>query len=196
MPCRPLRLSFLSVAAWAVACGASVVRADGYFAQADISVDTFTGVFSMQRGPLTFGTVYSDYEGGEDLNVTAAYAFPLGDPAMPVTLRVGPALQYEGLEELKVGLRVVAEHYRPTDFGSLFLLGEGSSSDKAYFGLVAFGLSGPDVVIELTHQGDDDDYRETAVAVAKPVPGTDFSVRAGYKFRAEEVFLGISWNTF
>lgn len=196
MPFRPRTLSCLPALALAATFGAGGARADGYFAQFDASTESFTGVASMQRGRFSFGTVYSSYDGGEDFNLNAAYAFPLGDPQMPVTLRVGPALQYEGLEEMKFGLRVVAEHYRPTDFGHVFLLGEFSTIDKAYFGLVGIGLRGPDVVIEITHQGDDDDYRETSLAIAKAIPGTDFSVRAGYKFRDEEIFLGLSWNTF
>lgn len=186
----------IAIAAIVAAGGAGNAAADGEFAQFDLSPDTFTGVLSAQRGRFSFGTVYSDYVDGSDLNFTLSYAVPLGDPQMPVTLRVGPALQYERLETWKAGLRVVAEHYRPTEFGNIFLLGEVSTIDRAYFGLASLGLRDPGLAFELTHQGDDDGYRETALAIVKPIEGTALSLRAGYKFDAEEVFVGMSFNTF
>jgi len=186
----------IAIAAALAAGGAGRAPADGEFAQFDLSPDTFTGVLSAERGRFSLGTVYSDYEDGSDLNLTLSYALPLGDPQRPVTLRVGPALQYERLETWKAGVRVVAEHYRPTSFGSLFLLGEVSTIDRAYFGLASLGLRDPAVTVELTHQGDDDGYRGSALAIVKPLAGTDLSLRAGYKFEAGEVFVGMSINTF
>lgn len=172
------------------------VAADGEFAQLDLAPDDVTAVASIARGPLSFGAVYSNFGSGADLTFTTTYGVPVGPAANPVTLRFGPTAQYEGLDDWKFGVRLIAEHYRPTDFGSLFLLGEVTTVDRGYFALAAIGLSGPGVTVELTHQGDDDGYRETAVGLVKPLGDTDISLRLGYKIREEEVFVGASWNTF
>lgn len=198
MPIRS-RASLLSAMtlAGAVALGpAGEARADGMFAQLDVAPGDVTAVLSAQRGRLSYGTVYSDYGNGADLNFQLSYAFALGDPNAPVTLRVGPAVQYEGLKTWKAGARIVAEHYRPTEFGNIFLLGEYSTIDNAYFALASVGLRDAGLAVELTHQGDDDGFRETALALSVPLEGTDVALRAGYKFRAKEVFVGVSWNTF
>lgn len=172
---------------------ATQVRADGEFFQFDLGQDTSTVVMSVERGRMAYGLTFSDYTGPEDLNLSVSYKFTLGTP---VTFRAGPAVQYEGLDTWKGGLRLVAEHYRPTGFGSVFLLGEYSTIDNAYFTLAAFGFRQPGVTVELSHLGDDDGFRDTVVALAARLPGTPASLRAGYKIETDEAFVGISVNTF
>lgn len=168
-------------------------RADGEFYQLDLGEDTTTAVISVERDRLSYGMVFSDYTGPEDLNLTASYKFTLGTP---VTFRAGPAVQLEGLDTVKGGIRLVAEHYRPTSFGSIFLLGEVTTIDRGYFALAAVGFDKPDVTFEFSYLGDDDGFRDTVAAVAFGIPKTKASFRAGYKFDSEESFVGISINTF
>lgn len=167
--------------------------ADGEFYQLDLGEDTTTAVVSVERGRLAYGMVFSDYTGPEDLNLTASYKFTLGTP---VTFRAGPAIQLEGLDTVKGGIRFVAEHYQPTSFGSLYLLGEATTIDRGYFALAAIGFDKPDVTFEFSYLGDDDGFRDKVAAVAFGIPNTKASFRAGYKFDTEESFIGIAINTF
>lgn len=176
-----------------IALAATELRADGEFFQFDIGSETSTAVVSVERGRLAYGLVFSDYTGPEDLNLSVSYKFNLG---APVTFRLGPAIQHEGLETLKGGLRLVAEHYRPTSFGSVFLLGELSTIDRSYLALAAIGFRDPRVTFEFSHLGDDDGFRDTVAAVAFAIPKTKASLRAGYKIETDESFIGISVNTF
>ncbi|WP_135507564.1 hypothetical protein [Roseovarius aestuariivivens] len=180
-------------AALALVVAASTAEADGEFYQLDLGEDTTTAVLSVERDRLAFGIVFSDYTGPEDLNLTASYKFTLGTP---VTFRAGPALQLEGLDTLKGGIRLVAEHYQPTSFGSIFLFGEATTIDRGYFALAAIGFDRPDVTFEFSYLGDDDGFRDKIAAMAFGIPSTKASVRVGYKFDTEESFLGISINTF
>ena len=173
-----------------------MARADGEFYQVDVSPTTEGGVATIERGRIAYGLGYSGYTGGADLNLSASYKVAVGGPDLPITLRIGPALQYERLEEWKPGLRLVAEHYRPTGFGHLFVLGEVTTIDRGYFGLVQVGFSGAGVAVELTHQGDDDGFEESAIAVTRPLPGSKANLRLGYKLREGVAFAGWSYNTF
>ncbi|MDD9724615.1 hypothetical protein PVV74_04010 [Roseovarius sp. SK2] len=172
---------------------APAAQADGEFFQLDLGEDTTTAVISVERDRLSYGMVFSDYTGPEDLNLTASFKFSLGTP---VTFRAGPAIQLEGLETVKGGIRFVAEHYQPTSFGSVFLLGEATTIDRGYFALAAIGFDKPDVTFEFSYLGDDDGFRDKVAAVAFGIPNTKASFRAGYKLDSEESFIGISINTF
>lgn len=172
---------------------ATAAQADGEFYQLDLGEDTTTAVISVERDRLAYGMVFSDYTGPEDLNLTVSYKFTLGTP---VTFRAGPAIQLEGLETVKGGIRLVAEHYQSTSFGSIFLLGEITTIDRGYFALAAIGFNEPDVTFEFSYLGDDDGFRDKVAAVAFGIPNTKAGFRAGYKFDSEESFVGISINTF
>ncbi|WP_375173682.1 hypothetical protein [Pseudooceanicola sp.] len=176
-----------------LALTALAAKADGEFYQLDLGEKTRTAVISVERERLAYGMVFSDNIGREDLTLTASYKFTLGTP---VTFRVGPALQIEGPDTLKGGIRLVAEHYQPTSFGSIFLLGEATTIDRGYFALAAIGFDKPDVTVEFSYLGDDDGFRDKVAALAFGIPNTKARFRAGYKFDTEEAFVGISINTF
>ncbi|WP_111733708.1 hypothetical protein [Roseovarius amoyensis] len=182
-------------AAWAlpVVLIAATAQADGEFYQLDLGEDTTTAVVSVERGRMSYGIVFSDYTGPEDLNLMVSYKFSLGTP---ITFRAGPAIQLEGLDRLKGGIRLVAEHYQPTSFGSIYLLGEATTIDRGYFTLAAISFNKPDVTFEFSYLGDDDGFRDKVATVAFGIPNTKASFRAGYKFDSEESFVGISINTF
>ncbi|WP_238368374.1 hypothetical protein [Mesobacterium pallidum] len=186
----------LALAAFFCAAAGGMAWADGEFYQVDVSPTTEGGVATIERGRMAYGLGYSGYAGGADLNLSASYKLSVGGPELPITLRIGPALQRERLEDWKYGLRLVAEHYRPTGFGHLFLLGEVTTIDRGYFGLVQVGLSDASVSVELTHQGDDDGFEESAIAVTRPLAGSKASLRLGYKLREGVAFVGWSYNTF
>ena len=173
----------------------STAVSDGLFAQLDASRTTTTGVLSVERGNLSYATSLSGYTGGADLNASLTYKFVLGEAA-PVTFRIGPAFQYEGLATPKFGVRVIAEHYRPTTFGHVFLLGEFTSIDTGYFGLLTVGFNEPDIDFEFTVQGDDDGYFDQSIAATYGLPNNATRLRLGYRFQSREVFAGVSFNTF
>ena len=80
-------------------------------------------------------------------------------------------------------------------FGSVYFLAEMNSVDNAAFLLGQIGLSTPGMSFEISY-GDSDSYSETTIAVAKRIPLGPVSLRAGYRFRAEEIVFGLSFNTF
>jgi hypothetical protein len=83
----------------------------------------------------------------------------------------------------------------PMEFGSLFLLAEGSTIEGSAFALAQLGFSGPDLLFELSH-GRSDSYSETTVAISKSIGEGPLDLRTGYWFDAEELFVGFSINTF
>ncbi|MEC7762572.1 MAG: hypothetical protein VX874_11755 [Pseudomonadota bacterium] len=191
-----MRLLRQSAAAGLVAiCAAGAAQADGEFLQFDVSPTTANGVFSIERGRLSYAFSYSDYPGPADLNASVTYKFVVGEAA-PVTFRFGPAVQYERLSTLKFGIRAIAEHYRPTSFGHVFLLGEVTSIDLGYFGLATVGFDKPDVDFEFVVQGDNAGYSDQSIAATFGLGTPGARLRAGYRFQSREAFLGMSLNSF
>ena len=180
-----------------LAFGASAAHADGEFLQLDLSETTATGTLSIARGPLTYGASAVSYDGGRTYGVSATWQLPVAPQF--VTLRIGPALGHvmkDGADgSSEAGIKLVAERYIPTDFGSVFLLAELNSIENSRFVLAQLGLSAPGAAIELSH-GESETYSETTLAVAKRFGDGPTSLRAGYRFEAEELFVGLSINTF
>lgn len=190
------------IAAVTMVCGicplwASTAHADGEFLQLDLSGSTSTGTLSIARGPLTYGASAVSYEGGSTYGLSATYQLPVAQQF--VTLRFGPALGYvkeDGADgSFEAGVKLVAERYIPTDFGSVFLLADLNSIENSWFVLAQLGLSRPGVSFELSH-GKSETYSETSLAIAKRFGDGPTSLRAGYRFDAKEVFVGLSVNTF
>lgn len=170
--------------------------ADGEFAQLDVSASTTGGVASVQRGPLTFGGVVTIPDGDPSVAFSATQALNLPVSWAP-TLRVGPALGLsgQGLEDVEVGLRLSAERYIGTNWGSAYGLVDLGTIDRSWFILGQVGLAETQLAFELSH-GASDEYEETTFAVSRRFQGSPVSLRAGYRFDADEIFVGVSVNTF
>lgn len=172
-------------------------RADGAFLQLDLSQSTSNATMSIARGPLTFGAGAVDYDGGRAYRVSATYKLPFGQDV--ATVKVGPSVGLvvadDAEDTVDLGLNLVAERYIPTDFGSVFLLADFDTNESAWFVLAQgtnarFGLS-----VELSH-GESDNYAETSIALAKRLSDSPVSLRLGYRLKANEIFAGVSINTF
>jgi hypothetical protein len=173
-------------------------QADGTFAQIDISETTTTGVFTTNMGRLSFGITGVDFEGGSRQGLNILYELPLSWEI--ATVKLGPSygrvkLDPDANAQTKFGAKVVLDRYIRTSFGSVYLLAEMNSVDNAAFVLGQMGLSAPGMSLEVSY-GESDSYSETAFAVAKSIASGPVSIRGGYRFRAEEIFLGVSVNTF
>ncbi len=144
-----------------------------------------------------FGGNAVTFDGGRAYGLSATYRLPFGQDF--ATVRLGPSLGlvYEDGRDknFEAGLKIVAERYIPTDFGSVFLLADVNSIEHSWFVLSQVNLSQPDIGIELS-RGASDTYAETSVALSKKLPGRPVSLRLGYRFDAEEFFAGVSINTF
>lgn len=195
---RPRRGKALALAAGLLLGCAAVqpARADGTFLQLDIAKDASGGVVAISRGRLNFGANLTTYQGGRSAGLSLTYSFPLGDFG---TFKLGPALGRSfgnsADKTLQAGLQASWERYTPTSFGALYLLGQASSIDHGWFLLAqtTFGSSG--FGLELSHGGSTT-YHETALALTRRLGQGPFSLRAGYKFVARQVFVGLSYNTF
>ena len=199
---RPFPRGLRHAATAAMACVvlsslAPAAHADGEFLQIDRSETTATATLSIARGPLTFGANAVSYDGGRTYGTSVTYQLPFAEQF--ATLRLGPSLGYtkdDGEDgSFEAGLKLVAERYIPTDFGSVFLLADLNSIENSWFVLGQLGLSQPGLAIELSY-GESDTYSDTSLAIAKRIGDTPASLRAGYKFDSEEVFVGLSINTF
>lgn len=184
-------------AACGLALAAQPASAGGSFTQVDLSRTTVTGVFTIIREPLSFGVTHVRYDGGNSTTVSVMYRLPLAEGA-PV-VRIGPSVGYvdddDAPARTEVGVKIAADRWRPTSFGSLYLLGEFNTIDRAAFATAQFGLSGPGLQVEISY-GQSDTYAETTLAVSRKLGDGPVSLRAGYRFRADEVFVGVSVNTF
>lgn len=172
------------------------VLADGELLQVDIGNQTQTAVGAVSRGSFAYGISYANYEDGRSGSVSVAYALPLNTP---VSLKVGPTVGYqdddgEG-DDFEAGLRLVADRYFPTGFGSAYFLGEASTVYNSWFLLTQVTYAPADLGIELS-RGASETYSETTVAVQKRLAGSSVSLRVGYKLSSEELFAGFSINTF
>ena len=171
-------------------------HADGEFAQMDISRETTGIVLSFVRSDWTADVSFAEYPEGWTQALSLRRALPLD---MPFTFKVGPtvARSYDrstASTDVEAGLRVSAERYQPTNFGSIYLLADVSSVDATAFGLAQVGLSNG-FSIEVS-SGRSDTYSETTVAVSQRVGDGPFAVRAGYRFDTDVAFIGFSINTF
>jgi hypothetical protein len=127
---RMLVAGFLcSLAIWA----GQTARADGAFFQFDASETTSNATISIGRGPMTFGAGAVDYDGGRAYRLSATYRLPFGQEV--ATLKIGPSIGLVVADGSKdtfdIGLKVVAERYIPTDFGSLFLLADFDTNENS-----------------------------------------------------------------
>ncbi len=187
----------LSSFSFCFALFATEACADGSFFQADLS-DTTSGVtVSIGRGPLTYGGSAVKYDGGYALGFNATYKVPFRSEL--VTVRVGPSLgtAHDGDQPgpVDLGVKIVAERYMPTKFGSLYLLADLNSIDQSWFVLSQIGFAQPGVAIELSH-GESATYAETSIAIAKRLTGSPVSLRIGYRFDSAAIFAGLTINTF
>jgi hypothetical protein len=191
-----LRVSVALLAALVVAARPAPGWADGEFAQLDVSASTTGGVASVQRGSLTFGGVVTIPDGDPSATLSATQALNLPVSWAP-TLRVGPALGLSGedLADVEAGLRLSAERYTGTDWGSVYGLADLGTIDRSWFILGQVGLAKTRLTFELSH-GASDEYEETTLAVSRRLRDSPVSLRSGYRFDAGEVFIGVSVNTF
>ncbi|RVV96595.1 hypothetical protein EKE94_17885 [Mesobaculum littorinae] len=165
------------------------------FLQFDASPSDSTFVASATRGAWGAALTASSYGDGSEVNLAGTYGFTFPAFGETATLRVGPSLKKPEDEGLSLGATLAVEHYRPTDWGGLFLLGSVNTVNGGYFTLVQPNFSNG-ISLELTAGGDNGDYEEQAVAVTRRLGDGPWRLRAGYRVRAEEVFLGVSYNTF
>lgn len=180
-----------------IVAAAPDVHADGEFLQVDISESTRSAVAAINRGAFSFGASHVRFDGGAQTVLNALYALPVPDTAP--TFRLGPSLghiaQDDAPSETEAGVKLAVEKWMPTDFGSLFLLGEANTIEASVFAVGQLAFSGPGLTLELSH-GRSDTYSETTLAVSKRIGAAPVSLRGGYRFDAEEVFVGLAVNTF
>jgi len=174
---------------------AAPAAADGEFFQFDLAPDASDAVAAITRGNLNATLGYSTYESGSAANAALTYSLHLGNVA---TMKLGPSIGMSfgesGDEEMRVGGKLGLESYIPTDFGHLFLLGEYNTIDSNWFVTAQTGFrSGFGVELSA---GGSDKYDTQSLALTQKLGGGPVSLRAGYKFVAEEMFLGLSVNTF
>ncbi len=171
------------------------VLADGEYLQFDVGREDVTVVASAERSGASIGLTHSRYDGGNGTSIAALAALPLRIGGQDVTARVGPVLHLDD-HEPEIGAKLVIESYRGMSWGGLFGIAEVSSVDTGYFAMVQANLSGSGLSFEVTANGDDDGYHENALVAGYRLGQSDLRLRLGYKIRAEELFVGISLNTF
>ena len=174
---------------------AAPASADGTFLQFDLSETASDVVISVVRGRWTLGATLSDYEDGRAAGASLTYSFPVEGLG---TFKLGPSLGRTTGEdadgEIDLGAKASFERYQPTSFGHLYVLAEINSIDSAWFTTLQSGFSGG-YGIEVS-AGGSDAYDATTLALTKRIGDGPISLRAGYRFVTEEVFLGVSVNTF
>jgi hypothetical protein len=186
-----------TIAAAGLACLlGQTAAADGYFLQGDAGARTQSVVASASRGSLSYGLNLSNYEDGHSGAISLTYALPLADVAV---MKLGPTVGFENEHDegndLQAGLKLSLERYRPTSFGSTYLLADLSSVHQSWFLLGQMTFAPGNVGVELS-RGGSNSYRETTLAFQKRIADGPFSVRLGYKLTSDEIFAGFSINTF
>ena len=170
-------------------------RADGTFLQFDIAPTAEDGVAAVTRGRVNYGLTHAAYDGGSTLGASLTYSFPIADAG---TIKIGPSLSRtlddDGDAETGIGAKISYDRYIVTEGGFVYLLGEYNTIDNNWFATVQFGLPAA-VTLELS-AGGSDNYEAATVGLSKRIGTGPVSLRAGYKLLAEEVYVGVSINTF
>lgn len=174
-----------------------VALADGEYWSVDVSERANSGVLAAERGPWTFGADYTDYGDGVAANLSLTRRLPFDFGLEGLNIALGPALGFGGsdLSKVEPGLNFGVSRYIPTDFGAVFLQAAGGTGRWSFFAQTEVTLSEPGVSFSLA-RGSSLDYEETSIAVRKELGDGPVSLRAGYRFVADEFFVGFSVNTF
>lgn len=194
---HPCSLSVRLVWIWALVMIPTSTLADGEYWGVDISKSTNGGVLAATRGKWNFGAGYTDYGDGVSASLSLTRQLPLDLGIEGLNLTAGPALGFGGgdLSDVELGLNVGASRYIATDWGAVFLQASGGTNRRNYFLQAQLTLADPGLTFSVS-RGASLDYEETSVAVSKRLGNGPVSLRAGYRFVAEEVFVGFSVNTF
>jgi hypothetical protein len=173
------------------------VLADGEYWSIDISDGSRSGVLSATRGDLTFGATVTDYGDGVSAGLSLSRRLPFDFDLAGLNLSLGPALGFGGgdLSELQLGVTASAQRYVVTEWGAYFLQASAGTISRSFFLQAQATFNGPDLTIALS-RGGSTDYDETTLSVSRPLGDGPVSLRAGYRFEAEEFFVGFSVNTF
>lgn len=192
---RRFRTSAAFGLAISLSCAVSA-HADGEFFQLDIADGAADSSLAITRGRLNLGANYARYDGGSSGSVSFLFSIPMDNLG---TLKAGPSLARTysdtGPDETQFGAKISFERWAPTSFGHLFLLAEYGTIDNAYFGLVQTGVGNSGIAAELS-AGGSELYSAVTAALTKRIGDGPFTLRAGYKFKAETVFVGFAVNTF
>ena len=186
MPCAAI-LVLAAAPAWA----------DGEFWGVDVSESTQGGVLAASRGPWNFGAGYTDYGDGVSASLSLTRTLPFDFGVEGLSLSAGAALGFGGgdLSEVEAGVTASAQRYIGFDWGAVFLQASAGTNRQNYFTQAQLTLADPGVTFAIS-RGASLDYEETSLSVSKQLGDGPVSLRAGWRFNAEEIFVGFSVNTF
>lgn len=171
--------------------------AGGEFWAIDVSESTRVGVLSASRGEFTFGTSVTDYGDGVSAGLSLTRRIPLDFGVEGLTLSAGPALGFGGgdLSDVELGLTASAQRFVPTEWGSYFLQASVGTINRNFFLQAQATFAEPGLTVGLS-RGGSTEYDETSLSISKQLGDGPVSLRVGYRFQAEEFFVGFSVNTF
>ena len=171
---------------------ATGARADGTFFQLDLEPDAADAVLGATRGKMSFGANYSTFESGWSVGAYATRDFTIENVA---TIKIGPSIgNSDASNGLDFGAKLIVERYLPTDFGFVFMSGQFNTIENDWFALAQIG-NGKGLSVDLT-AGGSDTYSEQSIAVNYRLDDGPTSLRGGYRFDAQELFIGMSVNTY
>lgn len=175
---------------------AGAACADGAYFQMDLAPSADSFVATAQRGAFGLSLGWSEWATGEATSLYASYSLPLSALGQGTTLKFGPSYRYEPSGPEDVGLRLVVEHYRPTDWGSLFLLGDYNSIKREHMLLAEVGLRDSGLSVAVSLQGDSQGFSEQTLVFGYGIRNTPVRLRLGHRFESDKTFIGLSINTF
>lgn len=198
------RLHHLTRKAWhgsllmvSMICGlAGTADADGAYFQLDLAPSATSVVATAQRGAFGLSLGWSEWATGDATSLYASYSVPLTALAQGTTLKFGPSYRYEPGNREDIGLRLVLEHYRPTDWGSVFLLGDYNSIKREHMLLAEVGFRESGLSMAVSLQGDALGFREQTLVLGYGIRNTPIRLRLGHRFESAKTFVGVSINTF
>ncbi|EDQ03258.1 hypothetical protein OIHEL45_19701, partial [Sulfitobacter indolifex HEL-45] len=171
---------------------ATSARADGTFFQLDLAPNASDAVLGATRGKMSFGANYSTFESGWSVGAYATRDFTIENVA---TIKIGPSIgNSDASNGLDFGAKLIVERYQPTDFGFVFMSGQFNTIENDWFALAQIG-NGKSLSVDLA-AGGSDTYSEQSIAVNYRLDDGPTSLRGGYRFDAQEVFIGMSVNTY
>lgn len=196
--CSTARVLFsFSVLAMAATLPTGFAHADGEYWAIDVSESTRSGVLSVTQGDVTFVSTVTDYGDGVSAGVSLTHRLPFDHGIEGLVLAAGPSIGFGGgdLSEVEFGIAASAQRYVPTEWGSYFWQAGIGTSNRAFFLQGQATLSEPKLTVAIS-RGGSTLYDETTLSLSRQLGESDVSLRTGYRFQAEDWFLGFSVNTF
>ncbi|AXC50901.1 hypothetical protein DRW48_15520 [Paracoccus suum] len=180
-------------AAFLAALAGAPALADGYYTSFDLAPSKPMAVVSVDRGPLTYAAAAGRGDDGERWGKGAVLYVWNRDG---LRLKAGPSVYVSSKDGRHIGLRVGADCYRDRGAWASYWMAEYDTTQQASLALVSADWKVRGIGVELSVWHERHEKAAPTLMARWKMPGHDASLRAGWRFKEREAFVGVSLSRF